>query len=226
MSTSRSGAALNVVISSAGRRVGLLQAFRHALSTLGLEGSVSVVDLTSDAATFPLADSAWTVPRCTDDAFVPTMLELCSTHDLGLVVPTIDTELGVWAAHRQAFAEIGTSVVVSSPEVVAISADKQRTHEWLTEHGLPTVRQASPAEVLADITAWRFPLIAKPTAGSRSIGLVVAQNADDLARLPADVDYVVQTIAPGREYTVSVFADPSGVVRSAVPRLRLETRGG
>ena len=37
---------------------------------------------------------------------------------------------------------------------------------------------------------------------------------------------IVQTIAPGREYTVDVFVNRDGQVRCAVPRLRIETRGG
>ena len=39
-------------------------------------------------------------------------------------------------------------------------------------------------------------------------------------------DYVAQEYLRGREYTVNIFFDRSGVLRAAVPHLRYETRAG
>lgn len=215
-----------VLISSAGRRVALLRTFRDALADLGLAGEVLAVDMSTLSSAFQLADRAWTVPRCTDEAFIPAMLALCEREGVGLVIPTIDTELATWAVHRERFAEIGTTVAISSPETVAISADKIATHRWLTAEGLPTVPQASPEAVLANPDSWPYPLIAKPVAGSCSIGVHLVGDAAELRAVSRGEPYIVQGVAPGVEYTVSVLVNRSGKVVSAVPRERLEVRNG
>jgi carbamoyl-phosphate synthase large subunit len=218
--------AATVLISSAGRRVELLRGFRSALDTLGLDGQVLAVDRSPLSSALQIADEGFLVPSCDDPAFVPEVLELCRKHSVDLVVPTIDPELPVYAAARDEFSSAGTTVAVGSAEVVAIAADKSRTHEWLTGNGFPTVGQASPGEVRADPRAWPFPLVVKPRHGSAAIGFCVVSDvpAFDLAVRAGDV--VVQTVAPGVEYTVDVLVERSGRCVCAVPRRRLEVRAG
>jgi carbamoyl-phosphate synthase large subunit len=173
------------------------------------------------------ADGSWPMPRCTGPDFVPEMLGLCRREDVRLIVPTIDTELPVYSAHREDFAAIGTVVAVSAAEVIAIGNDKTRTHEWLVERGFPTVRQSSLDDVLSDdARAWSFPLIAKPRFGSASIGVQRIDNREQLRLLPRHVEYVVQTVAAGCEYTIDVLVDRQGRCLCAVPRKRLEVRAG
>jgi carbamoyl-phosphate synthase large subunit len=45
-------------------------------------------------------------------------------------------------------------------------------------------------------------------------------------RLRVSDEDIVQTLAPGSEYTVDVFIDREGRLRSMVPRRRIATRGG
>lgn len=167
-----------VLISSAGRRVELLRSFRHTLATFNpattadpvpespgpgpVRGRVLATDCSWHASAFHDADEGFLVPRCSDPAFLPRMLALCGEQKVDLLVPTIDPELPVYAAARERFAEVGTTVAVSSPEVAAIAADKQRTHDWLTSQGFPTVRQGTPEQVLAAPGDWPFPLLLKP----------------------------------------------------------------
>jgi carbamoyl-phosphate synthase large subunit len=216
----------NVLLSSAGRRVALMESFRAALARTGLGGKIVATDASRASAAFHAADVGVVVPRCTTGKFIPAMLEVCAAYDISLVVPTIDTELSVLAAHRAAFAAIGVTVAVSDPETVAIGADKVLTHAWLVEHGLPTVRQADPEVVRRASDAWAYPLVVKPIRGSASIGVVVVDDALSLDVATRAGDCIVQTVAPGEEYTVDVFVDALGRVREAVPRRRLEVRGG
>ncbi len=218
---------MNVCLSSAGRRVALLECFREALSKLGQAGRVVVVDTSRTAPTFHLADAAWRVPPCTAPEFIPLMLDLCKRERISLIVPTIDTELPVYARHRDDFAAIGVAIAVSGPETIAIAADKVVTHAWFTQHGFPTVRQGRPQEVLADPASWAFPLVVKPLGGSAGLGLACARSAEALAALASERDdLVVQEIAPGVEHTINVFVDRSGRCRCALPHERIEVRSG
>lgn len=216
----------NVLLSSAGRRVALLRAFRATLQELGTKGVVIAADVSPLAAAFHAADHAVRVPRCTTEDFVPALLDACARHEVRLVVPTIDTELAVLATNRSVFAAAGVTVAVSDPETIDIGADKQRTHEWLTANGFPTVRQAEPQAVVDGSDAWRYPLLVKPRRGSASIGVTTVHSREELALIAGRADLVVQDIAPGDEYTIDVFVDGSGRARCAVPRHRLEVRGG
>lgn len=215
-----------VLLSSAGRRVALLKLFRAALRELDLDGRVVAVDSSRLSSAFHEADHAEQVPLCTDPTFVPAVLDVCERHDIRLVIPTIDTELGVYAENREAFRAAGVTVAISSPETTAICEDKHRTHEWLVAGGFPTVRQTMLEEFAAGDNGWRYPIVVKPRRGSASIGVSVVSDA---AALPAWIgrqDYVVQSLAPGTEHTIDILVDGGGRCVSAVPRRRLEVRSG
>jgi carbamoyl-phosphate synthase large subunit len=215
----------SVLISSAGRRVALLQAFRAALTEAGINGSVIAVDMTPLASAFQLADASFLVPPCTDPGFVDAILDICAANGVRLIVPTIDTELPVYAKHRDRFAERGILVNVSAAETISIAADKRATNKFLEQLGAPTVRQESLTNAIANTDDWRFPVIAKPALGSAGTGVRWITNADELRLLGNRPHYVVESIARGHEVTVDVFL-VDGRCLLTVPRRRLEVRGG
>ena len=215
-----------VLVSSAGRRVELLRGFRDALAAAGLAGRVLAADRSWYSSAFHEADEGLLVPACDDESFVPAVLDLCVKHAVDLIVPTIDPELPVYAAARERFADAGVTVAVSAPEAVTIAADKARTHTWLVETGLPTVRQATIDVVRADPPGWPFPLVVKPRFGSAGIGVAVVHDDAELDVAARAGEVVVQEVAPGREHTIDVLVDRRGRCVSAVPRRRLEVRAG
>ena len=215
----------NLLISSAGRRVALLRSFRQGLVDLGLNGRVLASDMGMASAAFNDADEGFVVPPCDDESFIPELLRLCERERVHLVVPTIDPELPKLAEHRQAFDDLGTTVAVSSSEVISIGADKDATHRFLRAHSIPTVRQSTPAEVLSHPVGWVFPLVMKPRRGSASIGVRVVSDPEDLAVAGVE-DCIVQELAPGSEYTVDVLVDRNERLVCSVPRRRIEVRSG
>jgi len=218
---------MNILVSSAGRRVALLGAFRAALRALGLDGQVLAIDASPMSAAFHASDGGFIVPVCNSEEFVPAVLELCELHNVRFVVPTIDPELPVYAAHRADFAAIGTTVAVSTPEVVALGRDKLLMHGWLSDNGFPTVQQGSVDDVLRDQDAWPERLIVKPRFGSASLGLRVATDRAGLEAAAASTsELIVETVAPGIEHTIDLLASKDGHCRCAVPRRRLEVRSG
>ena len=229
---------ITVLISSAGRRVELVRIFRQAVAQLTPGGRVLAVDSSWYSGAFHDADEGFVVPRVTDPDFVPQLLELCERHAVDVIVPTTDREWPMWSEATERFAAIGTTVAVSAPEVLAIASDKQRTHDWLTANGFPTVRQTRPAAALSDPARWALPLITKPRFGSASEGVSLVRTTAELEALVArdeagtplvdgrPGDMVVQTVASGDEYTIDVLVDRWGQCLCAVPRRRLEIRAG
>jgi len=215
----------NVLISSAGRRVQLLDAFQSAILAAGLRGSVVAIDASTHAPAFQLADSAVLVPRVDDPAFLPTVLGICEDHDVKLLIPTIDTELDLYTQAREEFAARGTRVAVSSAKTIILTSDKRRTHTWLLDHGFPTVEQFELADILSGGVPIDYPAVIKPSSGSMSQGVALVSTEAEL-RSTRDFDPIVQTLAVGIEHTVSVLVNDLGQCRAAVPRRRLEVRAG
>src|SRR6266567_2345338 len=172
-----------ILISSVGRRSQLIECVRQSVRALNLTGSVLGVDCSRTAPGAYLVDQFFEVPRCHNSEFLPRLLAICKENRVTLLIPTIDTELGFYAAHRKDFAEIGTTVAISSPETVEICADKVTTHRWLVENGLPTVRQTTPESVLHNGQGWTFPVVVKPRRGSASIGCAKVPSREVLHAL-------------------------------------------
>jgi carbamoyl-phosphate synthase large subunit len=203
--------------------VALLRTFERAAARLDPRIRVLACDASPFSSAFQAATGGAIAPRCTDAVFVPWMIEFCRQHQVRLIVPTIDTELPVLSAAKEQFAQSGIDVCVSAPATVAIGGDKALTHEWLTRHGFPTVHQAtSTAARTADL---KWPLFAKPRFGSASVGIRRLSDPEDLRLLDPRVEYIVQEVADGREFTIDVFVS-NGKCIVAVPRERIEVRAG
>jgi len=216
----------NILVSSAGRRVVLLRLLREALEEVGVEGSVVAVDSQRASSAFHLADESFLVPPCTDVDFLPEMLDLCRRKEIRLVVPTIDVELAAWASVRDAWYEQdGMAVAVSSPKVIEIAADKAETNGWLRDNGFPATHQLERDHFLGPGSGQLFPVVVKPRRGSSSDGVSVARDLDMLRAVTTPGD-VVEAMAPGTEYTIDVLVGRDGRTRCAVPRRRVEVRGG
>jgi carbamoyl-phosphate synthase large subunit len=218
---------MRMLLSSAGRRVGLLRAFRSAAEELGVALEIFACDLEPDwSSACREADHAFAVPPATAPDYIDTVLVFCERHGIALVVPTIDTELVQYSRARERFAAIGATVSIGSPAIVEMARDKLATARFLAAAGIASPRTASAEDLLAGEEDWPWPLLAKPRHGSSSRGIQIIQDRDELRPLSAVEPYVVQEMLRGREFTVNLFFDEHGQLRSAIPHERLRVRAG
>lgn len=223
----RSGA-MNVLISSVGRRVGLIGCLRDSMKRLGMRGHVYGVDISSTAPGFHLCDEAWVVPPCKRAEFIDEVLDLCRLRNITVVIPTIDTELQAYAEEKGRFVRAGVLISVSTPGVIQIASDKGEANAWMKSRGIPSVRQLDGEEIRKGSGDWRFPLIAKPRAGSASAGIrrIASPEELELVLRDANGDMVFEELANGQEYTVNAYVNGEGRCVCAVPHRRLEVRAG
>jgi len=214
----------NILITSAGKRVALVRAFKEALAKHFPESRVFTTDMNPHMAPAGyVSDGCHAVPRCTEPNYVDSLFDLCESLDIGLVVPTIDTELLPLAASIQCFEEIGVTVATPEKEFVAICRDKRITFDFMQQHG---VRVPRPIDPLAPT----FPMFAKPYDGSLSTNLHIIHKAEDLTTdILADkkllfMEYIDKRVY--KEYTVDMYYGKDGRVKSIVPRERIEIRAG
>lgn len=218
---------LRMLLSSAGRRVGLLRSFRSSAAMLGVELEMFACDLRPEwSSACMAADYAFAVPPATSPDFVEAMLGYCERHSIGLVVPTIDTELIQYSHARDRFEAIGTTISIGSADLVEMARDKLATAHFLSAANVPSPRTTSVEDLLAGDDVWSWPLLAKPRHGSSSRGIHVVHDRDDVMRLCLGEPYIVQEMLRGREFTVNLFFDDEGRLGCVVPHERLQVRAG
>lgn len=213
----------NVLLTSAGRRVELLQAFQEDAAELSLEIAVFAADLNPAlSSACCAADSFFQLPRVTDSTYIEKLLSLCVEYEIGLVVPTIDTELIVLAENRLLFEGNGIHVVISDIELVCKCRDKRLTGEFFQRHGIAYPRIYPSSHI-------QFPCFVKPYNGSSSIGASALMTPDNLtAEMRANDCLIFMELIDPRyvEYTVDAYFGRYGVLHCLVPRKRIETRAG
>ena len=215
----------NILITSARRRGKLLYAFQTELKSLIPVGHVFAADARPDlSVACDLANQSFTVPRADDPTYSRRLLELCMSHDIGLVVPITDCELPVLARCRGEFAKHGVIVVVSDARFVDMSRDKRIAAQWFRARGLQTPRVINSR---ADV---HFPLFAKPYEGSSSQGAHLIIDAAQLTAQLLDDPRIMFTeyLSPAEydDYTLDMYYCDDGQLNCIVPRQRIETRNG
>ena len=218
--------AFNILFTSAGRRVALIQSFKKVLSNLGVPGIIVTTDSQNNAPAAFAADVSELVPRITDANYINILLAICEKHQIKLLISLIDPELYLLSLHRQKFESKGVILLVCSPETNEICYDKRNTFKFFKESGVPTPELLDGDKILADPNAC-YPFLIKPAKGSCSVGVNQVRNAKELEFFREYIaNAIIQEFLIGEEYTLDILVDFQGKVRSVVPRLRIETRAG
>jgi carbamoyl-phosphate synthase large subunit len=214
---------LNVLITAGSRRVPLVQAFQRALRATG-GGAVIVTDVNPLSPTVYVADRSYSAPLSTAPDYLDAVLAICRSEHIGLVVPTIDDELAVFAGAAERFRAQGIRVAVSPVSAIETCNDKHLTWQRLSAKGLPVAPTYLPADIPSDAA---FPLFIKPRTGRGGVGAFPVRNRKDLEFFLAYVpDPVVQPFLHGYEFTVDVLSNFEGKVIASVPRERVVIRAG
>ncbi len=216
---------VNVLFTSAGRRVELLRAFRRAYRSLGLKGKILVTDIQPLAPAFQVADSAFVLPRLSDPSYVPSLLEIVRRQRVTLVFPLIDPDIPILAAHRDDFANAGAKVMTPTAPGAEIARDKWKTYQMYRELGIPAVHSWLPEDLRK--ARVDYPLFIKPRGGSAGIGAFRVENKRQLEFFLTYVeDPIIQECLPGPEITSDVPCSADGEVWAVVSRRRIEIRAG
>ncbi len=216
--------AFNVLITAGSRRVPLVQCFRTALRSLGLPGAVIVTDVNPLSPAVHVADRAYRVPMSSDPIYIEEILAICESERVRLVVPTIDDELPIFAAAREAFDAQGVMVACSSEPANTLCNDKLATCRHLRAAGVSAAMSWSGGDVPADAA---LPLFIKPRAGRGAVGAFAVRSARELDFFLEYVpDPIVQEYLEGPEFTLDVLCGRDGRPLSIVPRERVVIRSG
>jgi carbamoyl-phosphate synthase large subunit len=214
---------VNTLLLSAGRRVELLRAFQSEAKARGIGGGVFAADMNPGvSAACRVADRAFRMSRVTDEGYLDELLSLCEEQRIGLVVPTIDTELMALAGAKARFADSGIELVISDEALVRACRDKRLTAELFASLDIDTPALMDPAHLT-------FPCFSKPYDGSRSVGaksLAVPSDLTDGMRHDPKLIFMEYIDSTYDEFTVDAYFDRNGILKCLVPRHRIEVRDG
>ena len=92
----------NILISCVGRRVELLKYFKNSLVKISQDAKIFASDLNPNlsSACYFADDIIKTLP-IGDDNYIDNLITACIKNDIGLIIPTIDTELLVLSQNTQ-----------------------------------------------------------------------------------------------------------------------------
>ena len=214
---------IRILFTGVGRRVELMQAFRQAANHLNINLKIYGADMAGTAPALAFCDVTRKVCGMRDENYIPQLLKICEADHIDLLIPTIDTDLLVLSQNAAKFDEIGTKVLISKPDKIAVCRDKNYTADFFESCGLKAPRTVNSYQLYHG----PYPCFIKPKDGSSSINAFKVENESELKVYAEQVgDYIVQPFIEGTEYTVDIFCDYEGNPLFITPRIRVAVRAG
>lgn len=215
---------MNILITSAGRRVSLVKAFKNELSKTIPYGKVLCADMNTDlSSACQVADGCFSVPPVNYKEYIDTLLDISIKNQVKIIIPTIDTELPYLSKSRGLFLENGINCIISDFDLVRSFCDKRKSNDLFDTFGID-----HPEEYKIDTI--KFPVFIKPYDGSSSKGISVAKSEDDIT---TDIRnnpkmLFLEYINPEDfvEFTVDLYYTKESELICVVPRERIEVRNG
>ena len=215
---------MNVLITSAGRRVSLVRAFQKELNKIDYKAKVFAADANPVASSAcHVAHGFFQVPRLDNPAYFDELEKICIDNQISLVIPTIDTELLMMAQRKEAFLKKGIRFVVADESFVQKCRDKRQIHDFFEANGVDIAKEYSKKD-------YQLPLFIKPIDGSRSVDTYLIREESELTDYHFQneklmfLEYLDHKLFD--EFTCDMYYDKTNTLRCVVPRKRIEVRDG
>ncbi|MCK9370828.1 ATP-grasp domain-containing protein [Candidatus Dojkabacteria bacterium] len=195
----------NVLITSAGSTngVNIIKALKGH--------RIIAVDCEELSAGLYMSDVWFVVPKATDPRYKEVMIDICRREQIDIIFPSFSEEIKV----LNGIEELNNKLVISPRKVYEITENKILCKAFLRNLNILTPTQYPT----------HFPMIVKPITGTGSKNTVKVNDQRELDfYLGKDMFY--EEFVEGVEYTVDGVSDFDGKMVCALPRIRLEKKGG
>lgn len=215
------GPNLRVLITSAAKKIPLINAVRSAALRVDENAAVIAGDSCNDALAKYIADDFWLMPKISEDS-LSLIIEGCLAFQINVILPTRDGELQFWATHADTLSRVGIGVIISSLPSVNICLDKFRFSHFGLKKGLPIIPSALS---MRNFEAPSYVVKERFGAGSRSLGLNLSPSeaVTHAGKLSAPI---YQPFIKGKEFSIDAWVDCNHRVIGLVPRYRTHVVNG
>lgn len=170
----------NILFTCVGKRNYLLRYFKDALKG---KGKVIAVDNQKYAAAFADADVFLQVPNINDENYITVLKNIIAEYNIVALISLNDLELPILSEHKTFLEKNGVKVLVSNSEVIDVTFDKWKTHQFIKSLGLNSPKTYLDFDkALSDIkeNILSFPIVLKPRFGSGSVGVEICEDLEEL----------------------------------------------
>lgn len=215
---------MNILITSAGRRVSLVRAFQKELKSIFPNSKVFASDSKPElSAACHVADGYFEVPKLEEERYFEEFVALCQSNQIKLIIPTIDTELLELSQNKSRLQDLGITVVISSVDFITKCRDKRVIHDFFREKNVNVANEYSKDD-------YSLPMFIKPYDGSRSVDTYVVTKQSDLKQYHFNNDKLMflEYLDHNQftEFTCDLYYSTTNKLKCVVPRKRLEVRDG
>ncbi|RRQ45326.1 ATP-grasp domain-containing protein [Chryseobacterium sp. SC28] len=214
----------NIIITSAGQRVSLVKAFQKELQKKYPHSKVIALDRCPElSAACQVADGFYKICSVTDDHYVSELLQICKKENVGMIIPTIDTELRILSESKPIFQAEKIHLIISDEKFIKQCRDKRELNHFFSEYNIRFPRPVDKHQP-------SFPLFIKPFDGSLSKDIFIIREASELTdfHIGQPKFMFMEYIDPDhyKEYTVDCYYNRKNQLSCAVPRQRIAVRSG
>jgi carbamoyl-phosphate synthase large subunit len=234
--------AINVMITSVGRRNYLVDWFRSAADDTGNSVRIIAADSDPHAPGLANADDHVVLPNITSPEYLDHLVDACRTRDVALLLSVHDYDIATISKSGIGPLEsIGVTAAVPPGTTLDVVGDKVHTTETLLRAGLkaPETYLATDRLSLDNHGRW----VVKHRYGSGSSGVFIVDTAhlphavvlSSLTSPRSDGSHsphpesslvVVQEMVVGQEFGIDVVCDFNGQYQGVLARKKLRMRAG
>ena len=114
---------MNLLLTSIGKRIQLIEHLKTRFRVVGVDAS-----LQNPAKHF--VDAFYQIPRCREDGYIDTLLDICKKEKIDLLIPLFELEFPYLNEARKQFEELGVKLILSEKSVIDICSDKMQTAKF------------------------------------------------------------------------------------------------
>jgi carbamoyl-phosphate synthase large subunit len=193
-----------------------------SLKMAGFGGKIIATDSSKLSAGFFMASAHVVMPKVVDEVnYMMKLEQVISDHNIEVLMPSSGYDIQPYSKYRKQIEQLGAKPVVSDLESMEICYDKMMTFQKLNGKFDMPFTTTNPDKIP------EFPVIAKPRREKGGYDMTIIEGENDLRQATSKFqDMIFQEYLPGVEYTIDVLCDLNKKPLIAVPRIRLETKGG
>ncbi len=205
----------NILITSASKKIPLIQAVQSAANKIHASIKVVSADASDECLGKYFTDDFWQIPRISEIK-LNQFIEECKLRNIQLIIPSRDGELEFFALNKEQFTAAGIHVMISKHESIDLCVDKLHFYD----NNLELKSQIVPAVLsITELNSPKYVVKERYGAGSLSIGLNLTKD-EAIEHAKTLNSPIYQPFLSGVELSIDGYIDLKGNVKGIVMRQR------